>query len=215
MEKTEKIIQAHKDAFEKFYEIHKNATLNLTAIKSREDFYVKHYMDSLWIFAEAEFKFETLADIGSGGGFPGIPLAIMYPERKFTLIESIRKKCEFLQKAIAELKLNNVDVINKRAEDIVGEKFDIITARGVTDVKKLIQYTSGMSTEKTIRVLYKGEKLTGELDAAKKVIKKKNLEVRNVRIEDPFQRTYSIIGSGSVINDYRLHTPADNGNAPD
>ncbi len=185
--------------FNDFYLLHKNATLNLTSIKEKEDFYVKHYLDSAYIFALKNFKYKNLLDVGSGGGFPGIVIAIINPSAEITLVESKKKKCDFLLNCIDELNLRNVNVINERVENLKNKYFDIITARGVGKTSDLLKLTKNVSRETTVWIFYKGEKIKDELFDAKKYLNKYKLKVENVRIETPFKRTYTIISHGSVV----------------
>ncbi len=181
------------DLLSKFYELHLNSSINLTAIKDESEFYIKHYLDSVYYFEKGTKPSGTLVDIGSGGGFPGIVLAIFYPELKITLVESIAKKCNFLQESIDQLGLKNVEVINSRAENIKGKTFDIITARGVAPVLDMLKNTKQMAKPTTKWVLYKGEKTAQELEDAKYIIKKMGVNIETIRIEEPFTRTYCII----------------------
>ncbi len=176
-----------------FYNMHINCNFNLTAIKEKEEFYLKHYYDSIYYFEEYGMPNGSLADIGSGGGFPGIVIAIYYPEKPVTLIESIGKKCRFLESAVKELELLNVKVVNSRVENIKNEKFDIITARGVSTIKEVLKNTSNISKDNTTWVMYKGERLQDELKEALPVIRKRGLHVKNFRIETPVTRSYCII----------------------
>ena len=189
---------------EKFYEMHANAGLNLTAIKNREDFYQKHVLDSFLLYT---VKTQTLggniADVGTGGGFPGMILAIMYPDKKFTLIDSIAKKCRFLEEAVKELGLKNVRVITSRSEDIKGTIFDTILTRGVAKVDQIIKYTWNLAGDNCVWVLYKGENVADEIKAAEKTLKTKRLEYINVRYDEPIQRTYTLLSRGSAGG--RLH----------
>ncbi len=188
--KTDEIIEK-KLAY--FYNMHINCQINLTAIKERDEFYLKHYYDSIYYFLEYGKPEGKLADIGSGGGFPGIVLAIYYPDISITLIESIGKKCKFLEQAANELELKNVEVLNTRVENIKDRKYDIITARGVSTVKELLKNTRNISHNNTKWIMYKGEKLQQELIEAKPVLQKRGLNVRNIRIDEPITRTYCII----------------------
>ncbi len=193
------------DKLELFYELHKSATLNLTNIKDRDQFYCKHYLDSVYYFHLLEversvryFKAsDKLADIGSGGGFPGIVIAICYPELKVTLIESIRKKCDFLNEAITELGLQNVTVINDRVENIKGKKFNYITARGVAKVDKVLSHTEKVLSNKFKIILYKGEMLEDELKEASATISYRGLNIEVTRVEEMFKRSYCVI-SGDI-----------------
>lgn len=188
--KTTKIIEKK---LEKFYELHLNCQINLTAIKEKEEFYLKHYFDSIYYFQQYEAPKGSLADIGSGGGFPGIVLGIFYPELKITLIESIGKKCRFLEEAAKTLELKNIEVLNMRVENIKDRSFDIITARGVSTVKEVLKNSFQISKQNTKWVMYKGERLDEELKEALPVIEKRGLNVEKIRIESPITRTYCII----------------------
>ncbi len=178
---------------EEFYDLHKNAKLNLTSIKDKDDFYLKHYLDSVYIFKIRNLKPHNLLDVGTGGGFPGIALAIFYPEVNFVLVESKKKKCSFLENAVTQLNLFNVKILNERVENLKGFNFDFITARGVAKTLDLLKMTIGVSRETTTWIFYKGEKIKEELIEAKKYLIKNKMKVENVRIETPFKRTYTII----------------------
>lgn len=120
-----------------------NEKFNLTSIKEDKEIEIKHFEDSLK--GEKLFKENaSVIEIGSGGGFPSIPLMIVREDLKFTLVESVGKKCEFLKTVIENLNLNGV-VLNKRAEDVgkdllYRESFDIVTARAVANMQTLSEY---------------------------------------------------------------------------
>ena len=189
------------DKIEKFYDMHINATLNLTAIKDKDSFYTKHVLDSFLLFTEKKHLLKgKIADIGTGGGFPGVILAVMYPELNFTLVDSVAKKCRFLEDAVKELGLTNVEVITSRSEDIKNRKFSTILSRGVAKVEQMIKYTMNLADKDCVWVLYKGENVKDELAAAQSILEKKRLEFINVRYDTPIQRTYTILSS-SADND--------------
>jgi 16S rRNA (guanine527-N7)-methyltransferase len=184
------------ELIEKFYDIHVNATLNVTRIKDREDFYKKHVLDSFLVYTEKRAKLgKNVVDIGTGGGFPGIILAIMYPEKNFTLVDSVAKKCKFLEDAVKELGIKNVEVITSRAENIKDRKFQTILSRGVAKVEQLIKFTYNLADRKTTWVLYKGENVEQELLDAKNIMKKRKLKYENIRYDEPIQRTYTVLSS--------------------
>ncbi len=193
MDKLIKTTEIIEKKLEKFYELHLNCQINLTAIKEREEFYLKHYYDSIYYFQQSESPCGSLADIGSGGGFPGIVLGIFYPDLKVTLIESIGKKCIFLEQAAKKLELKNIEVLNTRVENIKDRSFDIITARGVSSVKELLKNSFQISKQNTKWVMYRGERLDEALKEALPVIEKRGLNVEKIRIELPITRTYCII----------------------
>lgn len=120
-----------------------NSKYNLTRIIEETDVYLKHFYDSLTINKIIKINNQSICDLGSGAGFPGIVLAICYPEAKITLIESNGKKCYFLNLVKSTLNLNNVKVINERVEEYAKdnrEKYDIATARAVAPLKHLLEY---------------------------------------------------------------------------
>jgi 16S rRNA (guanine527-N7)-methyltransferase len=171
------------------YELVNSAPLNVTAIKEEHDFFLKHIFDSLYIFQLFPIEFNTLADIGSGGGFPGIPIAALYPERKVSLVESILKKCRFLEDCALKLALGNLDVINRRAEAVTGT-FDLITARGAGSVKEILKATLHLSQKNTVWLLYKVERAEAELAEAGNILKKRGITSEIIRIEEPIKRSY-------------------------
>jgi 16S rRNA (guanine527-N7)-methyltransferase len=111
-----------QEKFEKYYCLLReyNEKFNITAIIEREEVYKKHFIDSL--LGVDKINGETLIDIGSGGGFPAIPLKIYFDNLKVTLVEATGKKCEFLKTVVKELDLKNVTVINGRAEELAFDK---------------------------------------------------------------------------------------------
>ena len=130
---------------EEYYKILKeeNEKYNLTRIIEKEDVYLKHFYDSLTITKIININDQTICDLGSGAGFPGLVLAICFPNANLTLIESNGKKCNFLNIVKDELELNNVTVINARIEEYAKENreiYDIVTARAVAPIKHLLEY---------------------------------------------------------------------------
>lgn len=126
--------------------LHKNEYINLTAITEREEFEVKHLMDSIICYGweEIENAFNII-DMGTGAGFPGIPLAILYPEKKFLLVDSLNKRLEFIKESALELKIKNIEVLHGRAEDIgqnnlYREKYDLCVSRALANLSTLSEY---------------------------------------------------------------------------
>ncbi|HSQ70369.1 MAG TPA: 16S rRNA (guanine(527)-N(7))-methyltransferase RsmG [Steroidobacteraceae bacterium] len=129
---------AHLDLMDEW-----GAKMNLTAIRERPQQVTKHLLDSLAI--RPWLRGERIADVGSGAGFPGIPLAILDPERQFTLIEATGKKCRFLEQVRDSLGLDNVAVVNARAEGYRPEKrFDTVVARAVGPLEELVKFAGGL-----------------------------------------------------------------------
>ena len=121
-----------------------NSHTNLTAIRDEEGIIEKHFLDSLLVMKYMGITEGKVIDIGTGAGFPGMVLAICNPEIKFTLIDSVGKKINFLKKVIEKLGLSNVEAINIRAEEFINEKnretYDIGLCRGVSKLNIILEY---------------------------------------------------------------------------
>ena len=136
------ITEKQLNQLEKFYNIliEENKKINLTRIIEKEDVYLKHFYDSLTIVKEIDLnKIETLCDVGTGAGFPGIVLKIVYPNLKVTLIDSLLKRVNYLKETIKKLDLQDIKAIHTRSEDYK-EQFDLVTARAVASLEKLIPW---------------------------------------------------------------------------
>ena len=152
-----------------------NKVMNLTALTEPEDVAVKHIIDSLLACNVADFKDKTLADVGTGAGFPGIPLKIYCPSLKLVLIDSLAKRLKFLEQVIAELGLENVSCVHSRAEDagknqLYREKFDLVTARAVARLSVLAEYCLPLVKVGSYFIALKGSKYQEEIAAANKAL---------------------------------------------
>jgi 16S rRNA (guanine527-N7)-methyltransferase len=151
--------------------------MNLTTIVELEESYIKHFYDSLLLSKSVDLtKDLTLADVGTGAGFPGLVLKICYPNLNVTLIEPIGKRCKFLQNVIDELGLKNIEVINQRAEDyikIARETFDVVTARAVASLNILMEICVPYVKKEGCFVALKGasylEEIANSINAASKL----------------------------------------------
>ena len=133
-----------------------NKQINVISRKDMDAFYERHVLHSLSIAKIISFNNKTsILDIGTGGGFPGIPLSILFPETKFTLVDSIGKKIKVVQAVADELQLKNVSAIKERGENINGE-FDFIISRAVSRLNKFIPWTMGKIKEKNENSLNNG-----------------------------------------------------------
>ena len=146
-----------------------NDKVNLISRKDFDNFYEKHVLHSLSICKIISFKSDTkIMDLGTGGGFPGVPLAIMHPNVNFHLVDSISKKTKVLSSIVQELDLSNVIVLNKRAEDI-DDSFDFIVTRAVAKLDQLNLWSKNkISTQsnnsiKNGLICLKGGDLSSEL----------------------------------------------------
>lgn len=140
-----------------------NAEINLTAIRTEDEIILKHFADSLTLLPLIPTNTRKLVDIGSGAGFPGIPLAIMKPEVEVTLIESVGKKCKFLEHIKETLNLSNLEVVNARAEEVgihtdYKATYDVATARAVTRLLDLTKYALPLLKKDGILLAQKGTK---------------------------------------------------------
>lgn len=128
------------------YLILENEKYNLTGISDPREIEIKHFLDSITVLPHISPETKSLIDIGSGAGFPGLPLAILRPHTKVTCLESTGKKTEFIKRAIEKIGLSNVSIINGRAEEagiknVYREYFDVALARAVAGLPTLLEYT--------------------------------------------------------------------------
>ncbi len=139
------ITEEQLNKLETYYEmlIEYNKVMNLTGITEKEEVYLKHFYDSLTINKIIDLKeVNTLCDLGSGAGFPGIVLKIVFPNIKITLVDSLNKRINFLNEVIAKLNLGNIEAIHSRIEDyslLHNEEYDVVTARAVAPINILLE----------------------------------------------------------------------------
>lgn len=162
-----------------------NEAVNLTRIVEPNEFLMKHYIDSLEMFHVKQFKDKLekcekikIIDVGTGAGFPGIPLAIALKntENELVLTDSLNKRINFLQKEIEKLKLNNVKIIHARAEDLAQDKnhreqYDIAVSRGVAKIQVLSEYLLPFVKVGGFAGMYKLADIEQELNEGKNAIK--------------------------------------------
>ena len=151
--------------------LEENQKTNLIAKSQKDKIWMRHIHDSLRILALLEGKEPiNILDIGSGGGFPGIPLAIATKnlDIQYTLIESIKKKSAFLESVRTLLDLSNVKVINKRVENLKNVEFDIITCRALAKITQIFNYSHHLTKQNTVFLLHKGINIVDEINEATK-----------------------------------------------
>jgi 16S rRNA (guanine527-N7)-methyltransferase len=122
--------------------VEKNKVMNLTAITEPADIATLHFLDSVSLLALADFRDKTVADVGTGAGFPGIPLRIVEPSIHLTLLDSLNKRVDFLKEVCADLELTDVACVHARAEEFAAshrESFDIVTSRAVANLQLLAE----------------------------------------------------------------------------
>lgn len=147
-----------KDRFSRLYDIYKvwNNRINVISRKDMDNFYLHHVLHSLSVAKVVSFlSGTTVIDVGTGGGFPGIPLAIMFPDAQFTLLDSIARKIKVVSEIIAELELKNVKPMRNRVEELTG-KYDFITGRAVSEFGKFVKLTQKIISAKSANTLGNG-----------------------------------------------------------
>ena len=185
------ITQEQLEKLDKFYNImiEWNEKINLTRITEKKEVYLKHFYDSLTLNKVVDLKnINTLCDVGTGAGFPGIVLKIVFPNLKIILIDSLQKRVNYLNEVIRELSLNNIEAIHTRGEDYKGS-FDIVTSRAVANIEKLVDYTMHLVSKAGIFVAMKGD-LDQELtEEVKNKIEKKYKIVKVERFILPIENS--------------------------
>ena len=166
-----------------------NEKINLTRIVEKEEVYLKHFYDSLTLNKGVDLsKVNTLCDVGTGAGFPGIVLKIVFPNLKIVLIDSLQKRVNYLNTIIKELGLKNIEAIHSRGEDYKG-KFDVVTSRAVANIEKLVGYTMHLVDKKGIFVAMKGnidDELTSDV---KTKLSKKYKVIDIIKFELPVENS--------------------------
>ncbi len=201
--------------------INYNEHTNLTAIKTIEEIYLKHFYDSLTVCQVIDINNQSVLDIGTGAGFPGIVLKIIFPEINLTLLDSNNKKIKFLEYIINKLELKKINLVNERAEDYIMKKrnaFDIVVSRAVANLRVLVELSlpylkiNGLfiamkancidelkESENTIKFL------NSKIDDIKKIFLPKENSLRtlivikrNGQIDDKYPRKYDQILKNNI-----------------
>lgn len=176
-----------------------NSKLNLISKNDEKVLFEKHIYDSLSIKLTGLLTGgQTLLDLGCGGGFPSVPIAIEYPDINVVGLDSIRKKINAVNNIKRELCIQNLSTICDRAENIKKQKFDIVTSRAVAELSKISEYALPLMKESGYFVAYKSKKALSEIDKAKEVLKKYNAEVVDLveytlPLDELYERTLIVI----------------------
>lgn len=177
-----KITDKELNDLNKYYEllIEWNSKMNLTAITDINDVYLKHFYDSATIAKVVDLnKINNICDVGTGAGFPGIVIKILYPNINITLVDSLEKRCKFLKEVIISLNLKNIEVYHDRAEDFAKkhrEEFDIVTSRAVATLPTLLEYSIPMTKINGLMIALKGN-VEEELNKSSSAIKKLDIKL--------------------------------------
>lgn len=212
--KCEKLkIKIEEKNIEKFYKYMKlllewNKKINLTAITEPNEVILKHFVDSLTISKYIEDD-STLVDVGTGAGFPGIPLKIIREDLEITLVDSLNKRINFLKEIIEELELKNIKAIHSRAEEFgknvkYREKFDYATSRAVANLSTLSEYLIPLVKIKGRIISMKGSEVKEELIDSKNAINVLGGKILKV---DEFQLPSSDIKRNIIIIEKVKNTP--------
>ena len=170
----------NRELFERFADLtlEWNEKINVTAIRDKEEFLNKNVYDSLLLCGYPEIeKASRVLDMGTGGGLPGVPLAIAYPDKDFLLVDSVGKKLKVVEAVCAELGLKNVKVLHARAEELARkpeyrEQFDLVVSRAVANMSSLSEYCLPFVKIGGNFVAYKTETSAEEIEQASNAIKK-------------------------------------------
>ena len=164
---------------DKYYEmlIEKNKVMNLTAITEFDEVLVKHFADSLSICTIIPDNVKFVCDLGTGAGFPGIPMAIAYPDLQFTLIDSLNKRIKFLQEVVDALGLTNVTLVHGRAEEagrnkLYREQYDLVVSRAVANISTLSEYCLPLVKVGGYFISFKSGDIEDEIKQSGKAISK-------------------------------------------
>lgn len=164
------------------YLLETNKKMNLTAITNKEEMLSKHIYDSLLISKVYDFKNKTILDVGSGGGFPGIPLAMLYPTSHFVLVDSTMKKVKYLDEVAKALNLTNVEVKCARVEELnEKEKYDVVIARALSELRIYLELVTYLVKVNGNVIALKGKNANEELAASDNAIKKLNLSLNKIQ----------------------------------
>ena len=186
----------NKQFYEKYITafLNQNAKLNLISKNDEKFLWEKHILDSLaiaQIFADKRLDGLRLLDIGTGGGFPAVPIALRYPQLEVYALDSIRKKINAIENIKTELGIANLHTICERAERLT-DKFDIITSRAVAPLKVIAGYALPLLKKDGYFVAYKSKKAQAEIEEAKGILRKYHAQILAIKeYELPLEEIYT------------------------
>ena len=183
-----KLSDGQVDQFNRYYEllVKKNEVMNLTAITDYHEVCLKHFADSISLSQYYDMScVDSLIDVGTGAGFPGIPLKILFPHLNVTLLDSLNKRLLFLEDVIDELELDNIKTVHSRAEEAgrmknLRENYDLCVSRAVANLSTLSEYCLPLVKVGGIFISYKAGEVEDEINAAKHAIKKLGGKIKSV-----------------------------------
>ena len=209
--------------FNLYYELltAKNKVMNLTAITEYNDVVKKHFIDSMMISRVLDMKkINSLCDVGTGAGFPGIPLKIVYPHLHLTLVDSVGKRVNFLYEVVEKLGLEDVEAIHSRTEDLAHnlkyrEKYDLVTARAVASMNVLSEYCIPYAKISGYFAAYKSGNIEEEIENAKNAVKTLGGKIEKTDMFELYEMGRSIVLIGKVNSTRKIYprkagTPSKN-----
>ena len=204
------LTEDQQNQLDKYYEllIETNKVLNLTAITEKEDVYLKHFYDSLTLIKAYDLKEKLkICDLGTGAGFPGLVLKIVFPNLKVTLVDSLEKRTKFLKQVIETLNLKDIEVIHSRIEDFSKqnkEKYDISVSRAVAKTNILLELSSQV-LKINGSALFMKSNILEELKEAENAI-----QTLNYKVDDIIEFTLPIEESKRTILKLKKIKPTNN-----
>lgn len=183
-----------------------NEKINLTAITDREEFIAKHYVDCLLAYHFEEYRnAEQIIDIGTGAGFPGIPLAIASPDKDFVLADSLKKRLRVIDSLAGDLAIDNVTTVHGRAEELARNKayrenFDLCVSRAVANMAVLAEYSLPFIRKGGFLLAYKGPDAEKEVETAAKAVKILGGKVKRIEAVDLDGFAHNIVVIEKVAN---------------
>ncbi|WP_173432057.1 16S rRNA (guanine(527)-N(7))-methyltransferase RsmG [Sharpea azabuensis] len=183
-----KLSNGQVDQFNRYYEllVKKNEVMNLTAITDYHEVCLKHFADSISLSQYYDMSsVDSLIDVGTGAGFPGIPLKILFPHLNVTLLDSLNKRLLFLEDVIDELDLDNIKTVHSRAEEAgrmknLRENYDLCVSRAVANLSTLSEYCLPLVKVGGNFISYKAGEVEDEINSAKHAIKKLGGKIKSV-----------------------------------
>lgn len=200
------------DQFNDFYKmlVEKNKVMNLTAITEYDEVVLKHFIDSIVIYKRiSDDNVKSIMDVGTGAGFPGIPLKILFPDIKLTLLDSLNKRILFLNEVINSLELDDIECIHGRAEDIghlpeYREQYDLTVSRAVANLSSLSEYCIPFIRIGGKFISYKSGNIDDELNDARSAIELLGSEIEEVEKytlpDSDVQRSLVVIRKEKKLN---------------
>jgi len=207
-------VRINQEQLEKFYNymlllLDWNKKMNLTAIVKEEEIITKHFIDSLTVLKNLK-ETDKIVDIGTGAGFPGIPIKIMLEKTEITLLDALNKRITFLEECTKELKIKGVEIIHERAEELANddkhrEKYDVVVSRAVSPLNILLEYSVPFIRKDGLCICMKGTKAIEELKVSEKAIKELNceiIEINKINLKGNMKRNIIVLKKLEKTKDF-------------